>query len=525
MKKIICLLIFVLLVFAVGSAQRSGASVCCEKTKSGAWCINDVKENCDENYLTASTSCEQTSYCRSGTCYDSVEGFCMENTPKRVCDENGGTWDERDASEIPQCQLGCCIIVDQAAFVPLVRCKRLSSLFGVSVDYRTDIDSEISCIATANSLDEGACVFEQDFERNCIFTTRKDCGAKETVLVAGKEVKVSDRSFHKGLLCSAEELNTICARQATTGCYKGKVYWFDSCGNRENIYSSDKDKSWGNGRVLKPEEVCPPEDGSNPNCGNCDYLLGTRCGKAERFLGIGGPSFGDYYCKKTTCKEGGKEYKNGESWCVYDIPHDKWETSADPVGSRQFKKVCVDGEIQIEPCADFRNEICIEDKIELDDGIYRVAACRVNRWQNCFLQKNKDDCENSDKRDCRWVEAIKPLASGVCVPKTPPGFDFWNEEGDAKDVCSQASVTCTVIWERDVFGDKKCKDNCECREESWLKKMNSICTSLGDCGGYINYQGRYSGDGFEWKTDGKDKAISPEFEESIGLGIVRRLRR
>ena len=102
----------------------SSPSVCCEKTKEGAFCINTNKENCDENFKISPTSCESTSYCKLGTCYDSEEGLCMENTPQRVCQEQGGTWDERDVEEVPQCQLGCCIIGDQAAFVPLVRCKR-----------------------------------------------------------------------------------------------------------------------------------------------------------------------------------------------------------------------------------------------------------------------------------------------------------------------------------------------------------------------------------------------------------------
>ena len=56
----------------------------------------------------------------------------MENTPQRVCDENNGAWDVKPIAELPQCRLGCCIIVDQAAFVPLVRCKKLSSLFGMA---------------------------------------------------------------------------------------------------------------------------------------------------------------------------------------------------------------------------------------------------------------------------------------------------------------------------------------------------------------------------------------------------------
>jgi len=162
----------------------------------------------------------------------------------------------------------------------------LSTLFGVENDYRTDVTDEVSCIAEAQAQDVGACVYEKDFERVCEFTTRGDCNAVGSVEVAGSGLQVtdgeeevgietsSDKTFYDGLLCSAEELNTACARQISTTCYEGDVYWVDSCGNRENVYSDDKAKSWNRGRVIGDDEVCDANDGSDMDCGNCDYLLG-----------------------------------------------------------------------------------------------------------------------------------------------------------------------------------------------------------------------------------------------------------
>ena len=77
-----------------GAGTLSNPSVCCEKTAGGGWCINTDEENCAEGYAKSPTSCETTSYCRLGTCYDSEEGICMENTPQQVCENEGGTWDE-----------------------------------------------------------------------------------------------------------------------------------------------------------------------------------------------------------------------------------------------------------------------------------------------------------------------------------------------------------------------------------------------------------------------------------------------
>ncbi len=572
------LLVFVLMVGVVSAVSvTSDASFCCEKTVDGAWCINDKEVNCDSSYLSAPTSCETTSYCRLGTCYESEEGICMENTPQRVCNDYGGTWDARDISEVPQCRLGCCIIADQAAFVPLVRCKKLSTLFGVSNDYRSGITDEVSCIATAQAQDVGACVYEKDFERVCEFTTRGDCGAGERVeTVNGSEVVLSgERTFYKDFLCSAEELNTACAKQTGTTCYKGDVYWTDSCGNRENVYSSDKVKSWNSGKVLGEDSICKANDGSAIDCGNCDYLLGTRCSAWDGY--VGGPKFGDNYCKKTECVDrNGDARMNGESWCVYDS---LVGNGGDMVGSRYFREVCVDGEVHVEPCADYRNEVCLEDSIETSAGEFGTAACRVNRWQDCVLQIDKDDCSNIDKRDCIWVSSVtgmnigggtqsgvftnptsttafsNPTASGsftgnvvapvtgkgifggeeeekiettttnrpdgICVPNFPPGLKFW--DGTAQQNCGIASAKCVVVSEKGLIGGEKITQGKECLDESWALDANRVCTTLGDCGGYVNYRSKYTDDGYAWKIDGVKSEFSPNNVNIISGGFTGRV--
>ncbi len=37
--------------------------------------------------------------------------------------------------------------------------------------------------------------------------------------------------------------------------------------------------------------------------------------------------------------------------------------------------------------------------------------------------------------------------------------------------------------------------------------MNEICVALGDCGGYVNYLGKYTDDGYDWLVDGANKKI------------------
>src|SRR3989344_4138382 len=376
----------------VVSAVISIPTVCCEKTLDGAYCVNTNESECNPSFRESPTSCETTSYCQLGTCYDSDEGICMGNTPQNVCNDDGGIWDPREVNEVPQCKLGCCLIEDQAAFVPLVRCKKLSSLFGVENNYRTDITSELACIVEAQSQDTGACVYEKDFVKVCEFTTRADCGASEEVesITNVSLIETGDKKFYKDMLCSAEELGTTCARQTSTICQGGDVYFQDSCENLENVYSSDKEKSWNNGRVIDAKNVCSANDGSNNNCGNCDYLLGTRCDEWEGILGVGKPAGSDHFCRKTECVDrNGNQRLNGEGWCVYD---GAVGNSADDAGSRHFKEVCVDGTVRVEPCEDFRNEICVDGSIETNSGDFGTANCRVNRWQDCVQQLYEDDC-------------------------------------------------------------------------------------------------------------------------------------
>ncbi len=102
MKKI--LLTIVLSIFLISVISAQGISYCCEKTISGAWCQNAVEKKCDSNFRKVPASCESTSYCKLGCCYNSQEGTCMENTPEKVCNINNGVWENNAQCEIPQCK-------------------------------------------------------------------------------------------------------------------------------------------------------------------------------------------------------------------------------------------------------------------------------------------------------------------------------------------------------------------------------------------------------------------------------------
>ena len=89
-------------------------------------------------------------------------------------------------------------------------------------------------------------------------TTKQDC------------LKLTNniRNFYPNYLCSNPALNTSCIKQFTTGCIDGisEVFWMDSCGNRENIYDANKDRSWNSGLILQKNESC------NSNSANISQL-------------------------------------------------------------------------------------------------------------------------------------------------------------------------------------------------------------------------------------------------------------
>ena len=546
MKKQFLILIGLLLIigsiYPVISAEQSwpAFNVCCEKTKAGAWCQNTLKGSCDASIdLTTKsplretpTSCDATSFCKLGCCIDSEEGLCMENTPLKVCQISTGTWIDDSKCNVAQCQLGCCILGDQASFITLTRCKRLSLLYGLNTNFRRDITTESSCIDLAFAQDKGACVYEIENMKTCRFTTRGDC--LDSAKAGKSDNMTSEPEFFKDYLCSADELGTNCGPTTETMCIDGKdeVYFKDSCGNPANIYDANKiyskDPIYWKKIVLKSNSCSgKSKDGSknSKNCGNCDYLQGSICG-------TGTATYGNNICRDINCykTENGKDYKNGESWCIYmsEVGEGK-----DSVGSRHFRHVCINGEETIEPCADFRNEVCYEQEVKIDAGQFVEAACRVNRWSDCIDQNTEKKCLNQDKRDCYWhpglaydgagkssnktssalIQTDNKIqetgiinGTGICLPNYPPGLKFW-ETGDAASVCSLGNSIQVVQYTTNLFGSKDCKENCEVLEPAWLDKMNNVCTSLGDCGAKSNFLGVYTEDGVEWKDNGVLKTI------------------
>lgn len=516
--------------------------VCCSETVSGDTCAYVDQSQCKPGAQQSATTCEQTSFCQLGCGFDQGSGKCFKNTPKFTCDKQQGCkWDASPTCDIPQCQLGCCVLSNECSFTTQLECKKVTSQFAdVNMTFKQEITSEVACINQCRSFERGACVAP---DGSCTFTTRAGCSQTGGLQVNVTGPKVG---FHPDKLCSQPDLGTECAAQQYTGCLadREEVYWFDSCGNPENIYSSNKQQSYNNGYVLTKEQSCNPASNNvnSKDCGNCNYIGGSLCMEAPTGQNKQ-PTYGKYICGDISCgtdditqektaPASNSPKKVGESWCSYDgVPG----FGRDLVGSRHYRRLCINGKELTESCKDFREEMCVQgvqgqpplatqEAFGVSGGGYVEAACRENRFQDCtelkwiepgdrVKQPNaKKDCENLQFRDCVWLGNDN---TGRCVPVVSPGLKFWTGESttesskqDAKAICNQGNTQCTVVYAKGgvkslLGGDYKCEENCECLEKPFFQSANNFCKSLGDCGSWFNIEGKFTNDGSIRNIDGK----------------------
>ena len=558
LKAIFEIFIIICATFTVYLAQPVTAQqkACCEKTNSNQYCQYTTIDQCNTQFNKVYTTCEQTSYCKLGCCFNSDEGRCYKNTPRALCNyDKNSTWQPDQNCELAQCSKGCCILSNECSFATQTQCKKTATQYGVNMTFKEELKTEKECIDQCRSQEKGCCVHA---DKTCNFGTRSSCteSASDNNTLIG---------FYKNMLCSNDKLPCECAKQTYTGCLpdKDEIYWFDSCGNPENIYDVNKVKSYNSGYILPKEESCKLKSPNDPSCGNCDYSTNTLCGNAPKNVKM---SNGDFSCNDLSCKNiyknefspnSGTDKKNGESWCVYDGPVGFGQ---DLVGSRQYRYLCINGQELTEPCKDFREEICIQGVLgqlpyELEQtfyikGNFVEAACRTNRYQDCNDCKTQNCCENLANRDCFWLKAGISISNGTCVPHVPPGLKFWGDsqvtplssstkttgkvidvtgyattntkedtksytpDADAITQCEKANQECEVKYEKPGIGltsggrKWKCIQNCQCLEDSWVTAAHTICKAQGDCGAKFNIVGKFTKEGFV-----EDAPGTPKYED------------
>ncbi len=471
------------------SSQVDGIG-CCFISKDGQKCGTSAPENClDNSPFAEGVLCKDSSFCKKGCCYDESAGIYDKNVLKSDCSND---WVNDPNCNMPAAALGCCVLGSESIFETEGQCKVDSLVRALGdkriVDWRRKV-GEIDCISLGATQKEGACVLAGG---DCKFVTESDCLGYNGY-------------FMEGYLCSSPDLKTNCSATRNTMCIDGKdkVYFVDSCGNPGNIYDASRvdDPNYWN-KVIESNKICGDKNVDNGNansrdCGNCDRFAGGICGSAvDDGFNV---DIGDYYCRDTSCMWKGERYRNGESWCVYDGAIGE---GRDVVGSRHWKYVCSQGVIRVEPCADYRNQICVQtNKLDVNNVSvgFKNAACVANNWRACINLNGEDGMDEkcAETLNCRVdnVNIADKFSFNVCLPKYPAGFSFSDKRyiETAGELCKMASTSCTVLRKGKRWGH-----GCEyianegCMSEKFAQEMNDFCTGLGDCGGSVNIVGDYS---------------------------------
>jgi hypothetical protein len=377
------------------------------------------------------------------------------------------------------------MIAGEPQFTTELECEVLGDFYDYSGEFTSGGDED-SCIYSDLLDEKGACVFDigniLNPELGCIYGTRDECLKK-----TGKET-----SFNEGIYCSDSRLNTTCTPHERDDCIVGldDVFWFDSCGNREEVKQQ------------------------------CDILNGTKCGIYRE--GIDNePDLGEYVCRDLSCKVNtyGRELtkQNGESWCEYEgsIGAEDNLYSRAVIGSNQWMHYCLNGEEKVEPCENFRSEICVQENGKKNGEKFTNAECKPNDWESCIALNYKQEGDGIEQlTECAAQSNCfvkKGYLFDLCLPKYPAGFDIKNPESKetAGETCDIGTFTCVVVYQKKVTGGWKCVHNCDCEEAPYIQEMNEFCISLGDCGGYINTEGIYTSGGYTVKG-------APEAENLYG---------
>jgi hypothetical protein len=478
-------------IIPTASAMAEESFKCCQKTVNNSVC-QDVLDTarCQQNLQIAPTDCQKTSFCKRGCCENTDQGTFDRGVPQVLCTGPDAKWHDDPNCNIREAAFGCCVLGSRTLFTTQKQCDwqvRSGNGNGSTMDWRGNYN-EAQCVALSMIQEEGACLTGN---QGCKFITKQEC-----ISLTG-----SGSRFFPNYLCTAPQLNSTCTKTEDTKCFTGKdeVYFVDSCGNRANIYDSSRvnDANYWS-RVFQKNESCGNNavkwNANSPTCGNC-FRFGEGSICASKNSSNIKPAFGNNFCRDTSCTYKGQTYKNGESWCVYDGAIGNGD---DVVGSRHWKYVCNQGEVQVEPCADFRNQICIQSNTFEVNGTnvsFKNANCIANNWRECIdLNSQKGNVTQCEKKlNCRLerVNIADKFHFEICTPKYPGGFAFANEgeQKAAEQICGMATQTCTVMYKQTFTGGCECVANCDCEKIEFTQKMNDFCRKLGDCGAEVNIEG------------------------------------
>lgn len=475
---------------------------CCIETVQGAKCVQTTQTECLSGKWNQGTNCQDI--CKIGCCIDS-QGVCSQNAISAYCpvppalDFKVG---DTKCEQSPLCQEGCCTKGIYKFWSTNITC------FGQGGVWDENVPDEVTCLEQASQEQYGCC----KSYAGCEYITGLECTTKSGTFSA-------NQACYDIPSCD-------CTLGSTGKCVDGysDLYKEDSCGNVYiNLPPLDSCSSRG--------EYCNPKT-NECESGNCTNIFKNNVN-------------GQFAPQVST-----ETAKNGDAWCVYDTALDLGNGTA-PMGSRHWRVYCLNGVQHIDPCDDYRQEVCTEmqcvpngntalsgqicvsqstESLCVSAGCLwlpnKQAYCVTNNWRNCYNITDEKQC-NEDGSCFWWTDFARQqnytlndpsllnilntvtntnwkifvnnsYVDGqskrnspdvpICLPIYPPGLDDGFATTENREaICSMGSNICQ--YEEEWWGAGK-KTNAECRTDEWRIFSAQECKSLGDCGTWVNWVGQ-----------------------------------
>jgi len=335
---------------------------CCGAAKNGETCVTGIsQEDCSEGFV-GFGSCSAINACVSSGCCVTPDG-CYDGSSQVACSliDSSEFYDATYCSNFDVCVPKCCVMDTQCALLGEEECAFNNG------EIRSDILLESECVNVCEKMDTGCCVSED----SCIFGALENC----------------EGEIFSNLMCSqVEKCSKFCTSHAYQDCggpNNEDVYWYDSCGNLEDV-SADCDSTG--------------ESGSTSGCGDPDAdlrgdsCISWDCVNVWDSLIVDENGDGDLVDVITR--------KHGESWCEYQAAVGP---TLDLPGSTHYRHYCLKGQEMVEQCSSDRSRICMYGELKFSPTTsMSLGSCVENLWEGCSDAETKLDCEDPSKM-CVWL--------------------------------------------------------------------------------------------------------------------------
>jgi hypothetical protein len=539
------------------------------------YCISNLdsldKYKCDDD----SPSLEDCSYAAEcstfGTCIDKVNNICIRNSLEAACEgSNDHEWIKKSIEEIEKCDMGCC--VDSNDFTSKMNCN---GEFDTSIKSQAECsgveDPTIgACVFSdgdCNHLEKGKCLKQgaSPYSGQLCSNPNLDskCEASKDTMCYNNKVYSLDDCGNRGNVYNYkkvdDETDDYWKEFQDPSCDNGDA----ECGNCKATQQKCVSNSESNDKAMSGNYVCKDltcKDGARTwKNGESECIFDGYVGDGKDLVGS------EHWIK--TCLDGDLVLNTcgdlRKEICANTTAESE-ETYPTAVCRPNEGYKCYDVDLkgyQARVLSSSRDNVCTWDKM----GFYMEYVSDEDWQSNCMYWPTSTNCDchwGNYYQTCKSVDEIKedsldkktcediskdcvykevdlakdrehpgPLF-GACVPKYPIGLEFW-EEGDKREYAEETcgimdSVSnCETKWiyyySRDDDNNPSTKYKGKgyilrvmggCIQQKYTEKMNDLCISLGDCGGYVNTEGVYTKN-FKVNTNFKKSMANAELENDI----------